>query len=386
MDSLGRHEQLLRICHLVEVLGESRRPLSVVDLKDRLRDRGVIDDLSDRTVRRDLTFLQGFGYPLRCGRAVDASGRQRQCWSLAGGPGGVRLGPPTAALPELLALLVARDFLAPLAGTVYWRGIAALLARVEALATPALVAHADALREGLVVHPRPVEGRYRPRLLAAINRSIRHRLELQIRYRGQGDREAQRRAIEPEALVLYDGVLYVAACPSGRSAGPAPGLRFFKLDRVEAARVTKRTFPLRPVSVADELGDSITIYRSATIAPRRYRLRVAPQRSRWACEKPFHPRQQVTRLADGSVELVIARAWDEELVPQLLALEEWVEVLEPADVRERIVATAERIVALYRRPPGHDGLPREGLSGAPRRGRPAPTAGSRPFSRARRPP
>jgi hypothetical protein len=118
MDSLGRHEQLLRIGHLVEVLGVSRRPLSVVDLKDRLRDRGVIDDLSDRTVRRDLTFLQGFGYPLRCDRAVDGSGRQRQCWSLAGGPGNARLGPPTAALPELLALLVARDFLAPLAGTV----------------------------------------------------------------------------------------------------------------------------------------------------------------------------------------------------------------------------------------------------------------------------
>lgn len=247
-------------------------------------------------------------------------------------------------------MLVARDFLAPLAGTVYWRGIAALLARVEALATPALVAHADTLREGLVVHPRPAEGRYEPRLLAAINRSIRQRLQLQIRYRGQGDRDAQRRTIEPDALVLYDGVLYVAACPVAKGIAAAPGLRFFKLDRVEVARVTKRPFPPRAVSVADELGDSITIYRSATVPPRRFRLRVAPHRARWACEKPFHPRQQVTRLADGSVELVIPRAWDDELVPQLLALEEWVEVLEPADVRERIAATTERIVALYRRP------------------------------------
>jgi predicted DNA-binding transcriptional regulator YafY len=235
-----------------------------------------------------------------------------------------------------------------------------LLARVEALATPALVAHADALREGLVVYPRPVEGRYRPRLLAAINRSIRHRLELQIRYRGQGDREAQHRAIEPEGLVLYDGVLYVAACPSGRNAGAAPGLRFFKLDRVEAARVTKRTFPLRAVSVVDELGDSITIYRSATTPPRRFTLRVAPQRARWACEQPFHPRQQVTRLADGGVKLVVPRAWDEGLVPQLLALEKWVEVLEPADVRERIAATAERIVALYRRPRATANSPTKG--------------------------
>ncbi|MFM7520610.1 MAG: WYL domain-containing protein [Planctomycetota bacterium] len=193
-------------------------------------------------------------------------------------------------------------------------------------------------------------GTLRAGLLAAINRSIRQRLQLQILYRGQGDRDAQRRTIEPEALVLYDGVLYVAACPVAKGTAAAPGLRFFKLDRVEVARVTKRPFPPRAVSVADELGDSITIYRSATVPPRRFRLRVAPHRARWACEKPFHPRQQVTRLADGSVELVIPRAWDDELVPQLLALEEWVEVLEPADVRERIAATAERIVALYRRP------------------------------------
>ncbi|MFZ4731630.1 MAG: helix-turn-helix transcriptional regulator [Pirellulales bacterium] len=351
MDSLGRHEQLLRLCHLVEILAAARRPLAVGDLKDHLRDRGVIDELSDRTIRRDLGFLETFGYPLRCARAGQGEERQRSGWSLERTPGPSGLAAPPISLPELLALTVARDFLTPLAGTFYWRGIAQLLARAERLATPALIAYADNQREGLVVHPRPPEGRYRPRLLAAINRSIRNGLELEIRYRGQGDRRAVSRVIQPEALVLYDGVLYVAAHPGGAKPPPSPGLRFFKLDRLTAARVTTKRFAPRRTSVADALADSITIYRSAKSAPRAYRIVVAPERARWAGEKPFHPRQKATRRADGSVLLEIEKAWDDEMVPQLLALADCVEVLEPLDIRERIAATAERIVALYRSRP-----------------------------------
>lgn len=351
MDSLGRHEQLLRLCHLVEILVAARRPQTVGELKDRLRDRGVIEDLSDRTIQRDLRFLETFGYPLRCARPGQGDERQRPGWSLERGPGPAGLAAPAISLPELLALTVARDFLTPLAGTFYWRGISQLLSRAERLATPALIDYADTHREGLVVHPRPPEGRYRPRLLAAINRAIRNALELQIRYRGQGDRRAVTRTIQPEALVLYDGVLYIAAHPGEATPPASPGLRFFKLDRLTAARVTKRTFTPHRTSVADSLADSITIYRSTKSAPRGYRIVVSADRARWACEKPFHPRQKVTRRADGSVLLEIEKAWDDEMVPQLLALADCVEVVEPVDIRARIAATAERIAALYRKDP-----------------------------------
>lgn len=348
MDSIGRHEQLLRVCHLLEVLQAARRPLSVGEIKEHLQARGVIEDLSDRTLRRDLGFLAGFGYPVRSRRAAANDGRPRVTWQLDGGRDGEGLAVPPISLPELLALAAAREFLTPLAGTIYWRGIASLLARVERLATPALLAYADTHRDGLVVHPRVPAGRYRPRLLAAINRSIRNRLELEIRYHGQGDPRPARRVIQPEALVMYDGVLYVAAHPGGKAATGTPGLRFFKLDRLAAARVGRRTFAARETSVADALADSITIYRSAVTAPRPYRLRVAPARARWACEKPFHPRQRVTRGADGSVVLDIARAWDDEMLPQLLALGECVEVLEPVAMRDRLAATAEQIATIHR--------------------------------------
>ena len=41
------------------------------------------------------------------------------------------------------------------------------------------------------------------------------------------------------------------------------------------------------------------------------------------------------------------RAWDAEMIPQLLSLGSHAEVLEPADVREAIAAEAGRIAARY---------------------------------------
>jgi predicted DNA-binding transcriptional regulator YafY len=76
-------------------------------------------------------------------------------------------------------------------------------------------------------------------------------------------------------------------------------------------------------------------------------VRIDAERARWACEKPFHPRQRVRRQADGGVVLEIERAWDAEMMPQLLALGSHAEVLEPADVREAIAAEAGRIAARY---------------------------------------
>ena len=351
MDSISRHEQLLRVFHLIDILFGARQPLTAADLKERLRDRGVIDDMSDRNLRRDVEFLGKFGYAVKATRKRTARGTHCQAWEIVPGKGADELAAPAVSLPELLSLAVAREFLAPLAGTFYWRGISQLMAKVERIATPELLAYAAAHKDGLVVHPRPAAAKYGSRMLNAVNRAIRNSVELEIRYTSLADQRPKRSVIRPEALVVYDGSIYIAAHrqpPAGatrRTAADA-AIRFFKLDRVTAARPTSRSFTRRGDSIETLLADSITIYRSSQ-PPRRYRIRVDAERARWACEKPFHPRQKVRRQADGGVILEIERAWDEELIPQLLGLGDAVEVLEPADVRERIVDVARRIAARY---------------------------------------
>lgn len=347
MDSISRHEQLLRVFHLIDILFGARHPLTAADLKERLQARGVIDEMSDRNLRRDVEFLEKFGYAVKASRSRTARGTVCRAWEIVPGKGTDELSAPAVSLPELLSLAAARDFLAPLAGTFYWRGISQLIAKVEKVATPQLLAYAEAHKDGLVVHPRPNAGKYASRTLNAVNRAIRNALELEIRYTSLADQRPKRSVVRPEALVLYDGSIYVAAHrppPKGpRRPADDGAVRFYKLDRLTAARPTSRAFTRRDTTVAALLADSMTMYRSSQ-PPRRYRVRIDAERARWACERPFHPRQKVRRQADGGVVLEIERAWDEEMIPQLLGLGGAVEVLEPADVRERLAAEARRIV------------------------------------------
>lgn len=344
MDSISRHEQLLRVFHLIDILFSARGPLSIAELKDDLRHRGVIDDMSDKNLRRDIDFLSKFGYALKLSKKRSDRGGLCQAWSIEVGRGAAELRSPAISLPELLSLAVARDFLAPLAGTVYWRGISQLMARLERIVTPALMEYVEQHREGLVIHPRPTRAKYATRTLNAINRAIRNALELGIRYTSLAGGTAKTYVIRPESLVLYDGSLYIAATRADR--GDDDTVRFFKLDRVSQAKPTSRTFARRAEPVESLLADSITIFRSAD-PPRRYRLRIASARATWAQEKPFHPGQQVRRQADGSLLVTIDRAWDDEMIPQLLALGEHVEVLEPDDARQRLLETAQRIASQY---------------------------------------
>jgi len=344
MDSISRHEQLLRVFNLIDILFGARHPLTTAELKDRLRARGVIDEMSDKNIRRDVEFLRNFGYAVKQSKRRSPRGTLCDAWAIEPGKGMVELTAPAVTLSELLSLTAARDFLAPLAGTCYWRGIGQLLAKLEKVATPDLIAYAESHKDGLVVHPKPAAAKYRARTLNAVNRAIRRGLELEIRYTSLADARPRRTTIRPEALVVYDGAIYIAGYRpprpgAGRRGAADDAIRFYKLDRVADARVTSRTFTRRDEPVEQLLGDSITIYRSPA-APRRYRIRVDAARARWAREKPFHPRQKVRELADGAVMLDIERAWDEELIPQLLALGDCVEVVEPADVRQRIADEA----------------------------------------------
>jgi predicted DNA-binding transcriptional regulator YafY len=351
MESISRHEQLLRVFHLIDILFGARQPLTTAELKARLQDRGVIEDMSDKNIRRDVEFLEKFGYAIERSKKRSPRGASRQAWAIQPGRGADELSAPPVTLPELLSLAVARDFLAPLAGTFYWRGIGQVLAKLERVATPELLAYVESHREGLVVHPKPAVERYASKTLAAVNRAIRRSLELAVRYQSLTDARPRRTLIRPEALVVYDGAIYIAAYRVAAAGGrrrdaAADAIRFYKLDRVVDATVTSRRFSRRGEPVEAILADSITIFRSPA-APRRFRIRVDAERARWAREKPFHPRQKVKEAADGAVILEIERAWEEELTPQLLGLGEFVEVLEPADVRERIAETARRIAARY---------------------------------------
>ena len=138
------------------------------------------------------------------------------------------------------------------------------MAKMEAVATPGLIEYAASLRDGLVVHPSPPKGKYKSSMFNAINRAISNAVTIELDYTTRTRDEPRRYLIQPEALVVYEGSLYIAGYRADIADQTDPrsrALHFFKLDRVSRAKTTSRTFRRRRESVASLLSDSITLYR-----------------------------------------------------------------------------------------------------------------------------
>jgi len=269
MDSLSRHEQLLRVFHLIDILFSARGPLTLADLKTRLYSRGVIDEMSDKNLRRDVEFLKRFGYSLKASTIKSPRGAPRQAWVIESGRGANELVAPAISLPELLSLAVARDLLSPLAGTMYWRGISQVIAKMEAVATPSLIEYAASLQDGLVVHPSPPSGKYKSSMLNAINRAISNSVITEIEYTVRSRTQPIRYLMQPESLVVYEGSLYVAGYRADLPDKESPrsqALHFFKMDRIARVKPTSRCFTRRQQPVASLLADT-TEFESQQTGP-----------------------------------------------------------------------------------------------------------------------
>src|SRR3954467_12117827 len=116
---MARNEQLIRQHRLLQMLERSRFGKTLIELRDALVEELGLDQLSERTVRRDLEALQAAGFD------IDVSPSERgSVWSL--GENLKTLKEVPASATELLALSMGRDLLAPLAGTPFWQGIESL--------------------------------------------------------------------------------------------------------------------------------------------------------------------------------------------------------------------------------------------------------------------
>jgi predicted DNA-binding transcriptional regulator YafY len=176
-----------------------------------------------------------------------------------------------------------------------------------------------------------------------------------VAYQGLGQTAAVDRAIEPHAIILSGGNIYVAATDAGDALGE---FKLFKLDRLARARPRDEHFTPREDFDPDELfSASVGVFRSGT--PREFRIRVAGPAARWVVEEPLHPRQRVRpadpAAATGAVLVEIASAHQEEILPRVLALGKHAEVLEPDSCREAIREIAQGLVRTYARGTGEEG-------------------------------
>jgi proteasome accessory factor BC len=175
-----------------------------------------------------------------------------------------------------------------------------------------------------------------PDVARRISRAIvQHRL-VELDYYKENEDEFSLRRVEPYALVNGREGWYVASFDPEKAQ-----MRHFRLDRIRRAELTDERF--EPRAEVDPAAEVDGWMRTGEVrASRTSRLWISPERARWARES----RRVVHEYDDGSVIVEQSFAGVRWLVREVLKEAGDAAVLEPADVREAVLAAVSRLHAV----------------------------------------
>jgi predicted DNA-binding transcriptional regulator YafY len=159
-------------------------------------------------------------------------------------------------------------------------------------------------------------------------------------YSRPSDSSSERR-VSPQRLIYYRDNWYLDAwCHLRR------GLRSFSIDAIQALAISAE--PAIEVDEAElnrELESGYGIFSGAET--RQAVLRFSPQLARWVSRETWHPDQASEYDADGYYVLRVPYSQDTELVMDILKHGAEVEVLEPAELRQRVRQRIDAMRDLY---------------------------------------
>ncbi|MFF8729602.1 helix-turn-helix transcriptional regulator [Streptomyces sp. NPDC015171] len=316
-----KSDRLLSILLLLQTRGRVPAP----ELADRL-------EVSVRTVYRDVEALSAAGVPVYAER-----GRHGGIELLAGFRTDVT--GLTADESRALFILAAQGAHAAL-GLDAALG-SALRKVMAALPAPHRSAAEVASRRVLVDAARWRPGPQQAVDLAVLQDAVFADRRLKLRYRHSGEREPRTYTVDPYGLVAKAGVWYLVADRRGRP-------RLFRADRVRSARVLEE--PVRRRARV-ELADAWEVVRRE-VEEREDGVQVTVRVRREALDMfQRMAAAQLTALPedDGASEWVVARLSYPVLraVRQLLAFSDRVEILDPPEAREELVAGARAVLDRY---------------------------------------
>jgi predicted DNA-binding transcriptional regulator YafY len=321
---MARGEPLVRQWNLLKALQAHRAGVATDDLAARL-------GCSRRQVQRDLGVLKSVGFPIE--RQERDFGKR--FWRLA--PQFVESEGLVLSLTETVSLYLARQMLAPLAGTPFGDGLVSAFDKIKAILPHEALLHFGDLDETLLVKSmaRP-DYTGREKEIAILNRAILDGRVVRVRYLSAGKGREWDARFRPYGLVYFGTDLY--AIGHIEEYGE---VRTLKLARIRGVQMTGEAFE-RPAdfSLAAYLDGSFGIFSPGRLQTVEVRF------TGWAAtsvrEHEWHPSQAVVQDAGGALTVRFRLSDTRELKRWLLGYGRHAVVVRPAslraDLREEICA------------------------------------------------
>ncbi len=160
--------------------------------------------------------------------------------------------------------------------------------------------------------------------------ALLNRKRLFFRHFGRLDARVSEREVSPQRVVFYRDNWYLDAFCHLRDE-----MRSFSIDALEFAEETdKPAVSVDEAVLKEELESTYGIFagKKKQVA----KLKFSPFRARWVANEVWHPDQRGEWLPDGSFLLQIPYGDDRELLHDILRQGKEIEVVGPAELREKV--------------------------------------------------
>lgn len=180
-----------------------------------------------------------------------------------------------------------------------------------------------------------------PQCFEAVGVALVERKRLSIRYQARGSGESSNRTVSPQRLIHYRSNWMLDAWCHERDE-----LRSFSLDKISQPKIEDTPAIDLPEDDLDQtLGNGYGIFSGKDV--QWATLRFTPERARWVAAEQWHPAQKGEWDSEGHWLLQIPYSDDRELVMDILRHTPEVEVLAPAELRERVLEKMREGVARW---------------------------------------
>ena len=212
--------------------------------------------------------------------------------------------------------------------------------RLSDFMPPEIRVRPSSLMERLYIHPQPIR-LMDPRVWKAAADALREKTELQVDYKKPG-KEPERRTVQPYCMLLAGSDWLLAA------RDPEDGVvKTFYVNRIVSAKATAFRFTIpKDFDPARHFGESIGIWVGNE--PFRFRVRLDREVAAWSEEVRWHPKQKVTRGADGSIDLELPAGSLWEARRFVLSFGKHARVLEPKELIADVRGHVRELSAMYR--------------------------------------
>jgi len=326
---MSESQQLLRQWRLLQLLADSRIGIPLAELARQF-------EVSDRCIRRDVAVLKTAGFHLQ--EIIGDRGVKR--WKMK--PFCEQL---QFNYSDMIAVILSRRFLEPLAGTPFWEGHQKIYRKVRGALGDHAVRFCERMQQTIRVSGFG-SGDYskRGQIIDTILQAMEDRRRVLIVYQSMQATESVEQELGPQGLIWHNGSLYLIAWSARREE-----IRNYKVDRIEDATIGSDLKYAVPddFSLDEWQKKAFGVFRGDGTGLHTVRIRFNRDAARYVQESWWHDSQQFHPNRDGSVEMTLE-------LTELTAITKWVlsfgsnaTAIEPPELIDRIRCELQTMMDCY---------------------------------------